>query len=85
LVERVPTGWIEAVKRAVLPKLTALRHSVETLGVKVDALTTKVDSFRNEMVARVDSVEKRLPLIEDLAAIKMRLTEVERRVATPGR
>jgi hypothetical protein len=58
---------------------------VATLGVKVDALSTKVDSFRNEMAARVDSVENRLPLIEDLAAIKMRLTEVERRVATPGR
>ena len=78
MVEKVPS-WIE---RLLLPRLSEMAGEIK-------ALNARFESLRNEMLprfeavdARLDSIEKRIPVIEDLAEIKLRLAELERKAAS---
>ncbi|KPV63679.1 MAG: hypothetical protein AOA66_0701 [Candidatus Bathyarchaeota archaeon BA2] len=91
LAEKIPS-WIE---RLLLPRLSEISGDVKALNGRIDGLAGRInglekgiESLRNEMLSRfdavhtrLDSIEKRIPMIEDLAEIKVRLTEVEKKVA----
>ena len=69
-MEKIP-GWVEKI---FTPKIN------ELIG-EVKGLNTKVDSFRNEMLARFDSLEARIPVIEKIAEFEVRLAELEKKLS----
>jgi peptidoglycan hydrolase CwlO-like protein len=79
---------IEEKTKSLEAKISALDSKVEektkALDAKVEertkALEVEISSLRNEMVARFDSIEKRLPLIERMALMEARIEKLEKHV-----
>jgi hypothetical protein len=73
LAEKVP-GWVESL---LIPTLESrirvvVREEVEHLEKVMNARFAGVEE-------RIDSLEKRIPMIQDIADLKARLSVVERR------
>ncbi len=86
-MEKVP-GWVE---KLLIPTLESRVHLMvkEEVGhlekimlARLDGLEKTMDSRFEAVNTRIDSLEKRFPIVEELAEIKVRLAEVERRTAT---
>ena len=67
-------------------KAESLRNEILT---KFEAADNKVESLRNEMISRFeavnsrfDSLEARLPVMEKMAEFEVRLTELEKKLAS---
>jgi hypothetical protein len=69
-------GHLEKVMEARFEAVNARIDSVEK------TFSTRIDSLEKTFSARIDSLQKRLPVVEELAEIKVRLAEVEKRTAT---
>jgi septal ring factor EnvC (AmiA/AmiB activator) len=69
-------------------KISALDEKIEertkALDMKIEertkALEKEIISLRNEMNARFDSIEKRLPLIERIALMEARIEKIEKQI-----
>jgi chromosome segregation ATPase len=83
------------VKEEISNQLKPLEAKISALDEKIDertraldmkieertkALEKEVMSLRNEMNARFDSIEKRLPLIERIALLEARIEKIEKHV-----
>lgn len=44
-------------------------------------MNLRMDGLRNEMNIKFDSLEKRIPVIEELTALKIRIADIEKRLA----
>ncbi|GFO96189.1 uncharacterized protein ig2599ANME_0376 [groundwater metagenome] len=57
----------------------------ETTYNKIDSLRneTKMEiaRVRTEMTVRLDSLEKRIPVIEEITALKLKIAEIEKKLA----
>jgi hypothetical protein len=87
--EKIP-GWIE---RLLLPKLSEISGDVKGLDIKIESLRnetkTEITSVRNEIASlriemnvRLDSIEKRIPVIEKITALEIKIADLEKRLAT---
>ena len=65
------------LRNEMLTKFDALDAKVAAVDAKVDA---KVDSLRNEMISRFDSLETRMPMMEKIAELEVRLAEIEKKI-----
>jgi len=65
-MEKIPS-WIELL---LLPKLSAIEGEIKAVNTRIDAMDSKFDSL-----------EKRLPMIEELTALKIRIADIEKRLA----
>jgi len=52
------------------PRISALKETVDV----------RVKSLEQSLSTRIDALEKRIPVIEEIAVIKVRLSDLERRV-----
>lgn len=93
IAEKVP-GWVE---RLLIPTLESrvreivkeeVGHLEKVMEARFEAVNASIDSLEKRMDSRfeavnsgIDSLEKRLPVVQELAEIKVRLAEVERRTA----
>jgi len=63
---------------------TKIEERTKALDTKIEertkALEVEISALRNEMNARFDSIEKRLPLIERIALIEARIEKLEKHV-----
>ena len=93
---KVPS-WFERLLMPQLNEikgeLKAIHTQIESLEERMD---TRIDSLRNEtkseftglnyrfetIDAKLDSIEKRIPVIEEIAALKLRMAELEKKLAT---
>jgi len=66
-----------ALDMKIEEKTKALDAKIEE---RTKALEKEVMSLRNEMNARFDSIEKRLPLIERIALLEARMEKIEKHV-----
>jgi hypothetical protein len=87
IAEKMP-GWVE---RLLIPALESrvreivkeeVGHLEKVMEARFEAVNARIDSVKKTFSARIDSLEKRLPVVEELAEIKVRLAEVEKRTAT---
>lgn len=86
VAEKVP-GWVE---RLLIPTLESRVRSVvkeevghleKTMEARFEATDAKLDAKLDGIGARIDSLEKRIPMIQDIADLKARLAVVEKREA----
>ena len=86
IVERVP-GWVE---RLLIPTLESrvrqivkeeFGHFEKVIDARFETVNQTMNSGFEVVNAKVDSLEKRFPMVQELAEIRARLTEVEKRVA----
>jgi hypothetical protein len=86
IAEKVP-GWVE---RLLIPTLESrvreivkeeVGHLEKIMEARFEAVNARIDSLEKTFSARIDSLERRLPVVQELAEIKARLAEVERRTA----
>ena len=86
IVERVP-GWVE---RLLIPTLESrvrqtvkeeLGHFEKVIDARFETVNQTMNSGFEAVNAKVDSLEKRFPMVQELAEIRARLAEVEKRVA----
>jgi len=86
IAEKVP-GWVE---RLLIPTLESrvrevvkeeVGHLEKVMEARFEAVNARIDSLEKTFSARIDSLEKRLPVVQELAEIKVRLAEVEKRTA----
>ena len=86
IVERVPS-WVE---RPLIPTLESrvrqivkeeFGHFEKVIDAKFETLNKTMNSGFEAVNAKVDSLEKRFPMVQELAKIRARLAEVEKRVA----
>lgn len=76
IAEKVP-GWVE---RLLIPTLESkVREIVKD---EVGHLEKIMEARFEAVNTRIDSLEKGLPVVKELAEIKVRLAEVEKRTAT---
>lgn len=76
VAEKVP-GWVE---RLLIPTLESRVR--EIVKEEVGHLEKILDARFEAVNSKIDSLEKRLPVVQELAEIKVRLAEVERRTGT---
>ena len=86
IAEKVP-GWVE---RLLIPTLESrvreivkeeVGHLEKIMEARFEAVNARIDSLEKTFSAKIDSLEKRLPVVQELAEIKVRLAEVEKRTA----
>ncbi len=60
----------------------------EATDIKITSLDEKIGSLRNETKSefqglhyQLDSLEKRIPVIEEITALKLKIAELEKRLA----
>jgi hypothetical protein len=75
VAEKVP-GWVE---RRLIPTLESRVREIvkEEVGHLEKILQARFEAVNS----KIDSLEKRLPVIQELAEIRLRLAEVEKRTA----
>jgi len=72
---------ISSQLKPIEAKISALDSKVEERTKALDAkIEVEISSLRNEMVARFDSIEKRLPFIERMALMEARIEKLEKHV-----
>jgi hypothetical protein len=66
-----------------------MRSKFEGVYIKITTLDERIISVRNETKSdfaglhyRFDSLEKRIPVIEEITALKLRIAEMEKKLAT---
>ena len=69
-MDKIP-AWIE---RMLLPKLNEISGEIK-------ALEAKIESSRNWMISRFDSLEARIPVMEKMAEFEVRLAEIEKKLS----
>lgn len=99
MAEKIPS-WIERLLlprlSEMLGEIKALNTKVDalekTVNTRINALDERIVSLRNEMISRfeavnirIDALEKRIPVVEELAGIKVRLLELEKKVSPQRR
>ena len=75
IAEKVP-GWVE---RLLIPTLESRVR--EIVKEEVGHLEKILEARFEAVNSKIDSLEKRLPVVQELAEIKVRLAEVEKRTA----
>ncbi|MDG6902851.1 MAG: hypothetical protein JRM80_12960 [Nitrososphaerota archaeon] len=73
--ERIP-GWVE---RLLIPTLESRVRAI--VKEEVGSLEKVLDARFEAIGAKIDSLEKRFPTVQDLAEIKARLSQVESKVS----
>lgn len=87
MAEKVP-GWME---RLLLPRLSSIEGELKGLRgemagefkavhSEVTRLDEKVDSLRNEMLTKFDSIDKRLDFARDFGALQAKVNQLEARL-----
>jgi len=79
-VERLLIPTLESRVRVIVKE--EVGNLEEILDARFDTVNSRIDSLEKTFEAKIDSLEKRLPVVEELAEIKVRLAEVEKRTAT---
>ena len=78
MTSKIPS-WIQ---RFLLPELESIKGELKAINTRIEELDKRVESLRNEMIARfeavnsrIDSLDKRLDVAERLAVIEAKLRE----------
>jgi len=69
----------QTVREIVKEQVGYLEKIIET---RFESTNIRVKALEDTLNTRMDSLEKRIPVIEEMAAIKTRLDELERKLAT---
>ncbi len=76
---------IDALDDKIDTKINALDDKIDSLRnemlSKFETTDIKIDSLRNEMNVKFDSLENRIPVIEKMAALELKIAELEKRLA----
>jgi len=76
---------IEGLRKEMLSRFESVDSKFAGMDIKIDSLRneTKMEiaSLRTEMTVRLDSLEKRIPVIEEITALKLKIAEIEKRLA----
>ncbi|GFO96295.1 uncharacterized protein ig2599ANME_0484 [groundwater metagenome] len=66
-------------------KIGSLRNEMKSefagLNYRFENVDGRIDSLRIEMTVRLDSIEKRIPVIEEITALKLKIAEIEKKLA----
>lgn len=66
-------------------KIDSLRNETKTEIISViseiTSVRTEITSLKTEMTIRLDSLEKRIPVIEEITVLKLKIAEIEKRLA----
>jgi chromosome segregation ATPase len=85
-------GKLEAINTKIEStneRIDSLRNETKSeiarLEERIDSLRNEtkmeIGSLRTEMTVRLDSIEKRIPVIEEITALKLRIAELEKKFA----
>ena len=76
---------IDSVESQIASLRNETKSDIARVEERIDSLRneTKIEitSLRTEMIVRLDSLEKRLPVIEELTALKLKIAEIEKKIA----
>ncbi len=59
-------------------QIGSLRNETKT---EINSVRNEISSLRIEMNVKFDSLEKRIPVIEEITALKLKIAEIEKRLA----
>ncbi len=66
-------------------RIDSLRNEMnskfEGLNYRFEKVDERIDSLRTEMNVRLDSIEKRIPVIEEITALKLKIADIEKKLA----
>ena len=51
------------------------------MNYRFEKVDERIDSLKTEMTVRLDSLEKRIPVIEEITTLKLKIAEIEKRLA----
>jgi hypothetical protein len=80
---------IDALESNMGTRIDSLEDRIDSLetnlNIKIDSLRNEtkmeISSLRTEMTVRLDSLEKRIPVIEEITALKLKIADIEKRIA----
>jgi archaellum component FlaC len=76
---------IDSLRNEMLSKFEGVDIKITSLDERIISLRneTKIEltSLRTEMSVRLDSLEKRIPVIEEITALKLKIADIEKRLA----
>ncbi len=87
-VEKIPS----VIERLLLPKLSEISGDIKALDIKIDSLRNEIkieissvrkeiESLRTEMNVKFNSLEKRIPVIEKITALELKIADLKKRLA----
>jgi tetrahydromethanopterin S-methyltransferase subunit G len=66
-------------------KIDSLRNEMKSeftgLNYRFEKVNERIDSLRTEVTVRLDSLENRIPVIEKIAVLELKIAEMEKRLA----
>jgi predicted nucleic acid-binding Zn-ribbon protein len=72
---------IDSVEAQIGSLRNEMNSKFEGLNYRFEKVDERIASLRTEMNVRLDSLEKRIPVIEELTALKLKIAEIEKRLA----
>ena len=69
---------IDSLRNETKTEIVSLKTETKT---EIGSIRIEITSLRTEMILRLDSLEKRIPVIEELTALKIRIADIEKRMA----
>lgn len=75
---------IKGELKAINARVDSTNERIDSLrtemSVRIDSTNARIDSLRTEMNVRLDSLEKRIPVIEKIAALEIKMADLEKRL-----
>jgi len=76
---------IDSLDEKIDIKIDSLRNEMKSeftgLNYRFEKVNERIDSLRIEMTVKLDSLEKRIPVIEKIAVLELKIAEIEKRLA----
>lgn len=69
---------IESLRNEMKMEISSLRNETKT---EITSVRKEIESLRTEMNVRLDSIEKRIPVIEKITALEIKIADLEKRLA----
>jgi len=75
--------------KAINARMDSLENRIDSLEtnlkIRIDSLRNEtkmeISSLRTEMTVKLDSLEKHIPVIEEITALKLKIADIEKRLA----
>ncbi len=69
---------IDSLRNETKIEIGSLRNETKT---EITSVRKEIEGLRIEMNVKFDSLEKRIPVIEEITALKLRIAELEKKLA----
>ncbi|KCZ72987.1 hypothetical protein ANME2D_00046 [Candidatus Methanoperedens nitroreducens] len=73
---------IDSVEVQIGSLRNEMNSKFEGMNYRFEKVDERIDSLRTEITVKFDSLEKRIPVIEKITALELKIADIEKRLAS---